>query len=146
MMKCEDINDKLSGYLDNELTQADQQKIDIHVRNCPMCSKHLDELREVREAVAQSHSGPVLEDEQWDKIMQDLPAKTTAGIGWLFFIAGALALSGLGLWRYFGDDSISIWVRLSAAVLGFGLILLFLSVLRQRLVALPNDKYRNVKY
>jgi len=146
MIKCENINDKLSGYLDNELTQADQQMVEIHVRSCPTCNKILDETRQVRNAISKSQVAPELEDQEWDKIMQDLPAKTTAGIGWLFFIAGAISLSGLGLWEYFGDDSIPIWFRLSAAALGFGLLLLFSSVLRQRLIALPHDKYKDVKY
>jgi len=146
MMKCNNINDKLSGYLDNELTQADQQMVEVHVKNCPACSKVLDEMGRVRDAIAKSQAVPELGDDQWDKIMQDVPAKTSAGIGWLFFIAGAISLSGFGLWEYFGDDSIPVWARVGAASLGFGLLLLFLSVLRQRLIALPNDKYKNVKY
>ena len=78
--------------------------------------------------------------------MNDLPARASAGIGWVLFIAGAVTLLGLAIWEFAIDNEVTIWVKLGVAGVWFGLLFLFLSVLRQRLLSWKTDKYKDVKY
>ena len=39
----------LTGYLDGALTQADDQRVRIHLEECADCRRLSDELRELRE-------------------------------------------------------------------------------------------------
>ncbi|MDG2014828.1 MAG: zf-HC2 domain-containing protein [Pirellulaceae bacterium] len=146
MKSCEEINDQLSGYLDEELTQGDSQKVDVHLRGCPACQKILDEMRLLRNAVAGSQKVEKLQDDQWEKIVNDLPSKASAGTGWVLLIAGVLTLAGLGIWEFTVADDVSTGAKLGGGAVGFGLLLLFVSVLRQRLISWRTDKYKDIKY
>lgn len=43
------IIEKLSSYIDNELSQQDRAKVDAHLEKCPRCGKELEQLMLVRE-------------------------------------------------------------------------------------------------
>ena len=146
MNACEQLSDLLSGYLDEELTQGDYQKVDVHLRDCPACQKTINEMRLFRNAVASSQQPEKLADGQWEKIVNDLPGKASAGTGWVFLIAGVLTLAGLGIWEFAVADDILIGVKIGVGAVGFGVLLLFVSVLRQRLISWRTDKYKDVKY
>jgi anti-sigma factor RsiW len=38
-MKCNDVQQRLKAYLDNELTGRDVEAISSHIKSCPSCSK-----------------------------------------------------------------------------------------------------------
>ena len=41
------VGERLSGYLDGELTQQERQRIDLHLEACDECMKLLGELTEL---------------------------------------------------------------------------------------------------
>ena len=146
MSACEKINELISGYLDDELTQGDYQRVDVHLRSCDKCRQVLDDMTKLRGAVANSQTRMELENERWEKIMNDLPARASAGIGWVLFISGCVTLLALGIWHFAIDNEVPIGVKLGVSGVFFGLLFLFLSVLRQRLISWKTDKYKDVKY
>lgn len=147
---CESVQEKLSAYLDNELTQQEQQRMHVHIKNCPECTALLSELTAMQSDV----KGTLLEgiesidSRMLQAINQDTPARWLGTIGWSLLIVGALLLGGFFVWQFtselIADSSVPWWVRFG--ILGFylGLFLLFLGVLRQRLVARKTDKYKKV--
>lgn len=146
MNRCDVVNEMLSGFLDDELTQSDFQRVEVHLRSCEKCRQTLEEMKQLRAAVRQSQDDVRFPDEAWENVMNDLPAKTSRGIGWLLLISGTVSLSGLAAWEFFVDSEEPLYVRLMVAAILGGLLFLFLSVLRQRLVAQKTDRYREVKY
>jgi hypothetical protein len=44
------VQDHLSAYLDGELPAPERAAVETHLRTCPECSRHLEELRAVDEA------------------------------------------------------------------------------------------------
>lgn len=56
----------LSGYLDGELTQGDEQRVRLHIEHCAGCGIVIDELRKLREATMNSNF-QVPDDTQWDE-------------------------------------------------------------------------------
>lgn len=146
MSQCQAINELISGYLDDELTQSDYQKVDVHLRSCVECQKTLEQLRTLRGAVAKSQTNMDLQEERWESIMNDLPAKNSRRIGWILLIAGILTLVSFGVWEFAVDTETPLAIKLGVAAVWFGFLFLFLSVLRQRLVSWKTDKYKDVKY
>ena len=146
MNQCDAVSEKLSGFLDDELTQADFQRVEVHLRSCESCRESLDEMKRLREAVQQSQDDVRFPDEAWESVMNDLPAKTSRGIGWLLLISGLVSLTGLIAWEFFIESDEPLYVRLIVASTFGGILFLFLSVLRQRLLAQKTDRYREVKY
>ena len=37
----------LSGYLDSELTQGDEQRVRLHLEGCAACKSEIEELRKL---------------------------------------------------------------------------------------------------
>ena len=66
-------------------------------------------------------------------------------LGWSLIGAGLLLLYGYGIYDFITDSSEPIWVRLTLAGIGLGFLILFLHVLRQRLIAQKTDRYKDIQ-
>ena len=51
-MRCERIEELLSPYLEDELTQEERQTVDNHLRTCADCAELLSLMRETRESLS----------------------------------------------------------------------------------------------
>ncbi len=133
----------LSGYLDGALTQGEEQRVRIHLEDCPDCRAELDALRRLREA-AMKTTFDVPPPEEWGEAPRTRTSRVARGTGWLLLIVWLLALSGYALWS-FAVGPESPWEKLAvfAALTGAGL--LFVSILLDRLRALPGDRYRRIQ-
>lgn len=77
--------------------------------------------------------------------MNDNTVQTTRRIGWLLFIAGLLAIAGIGIVGFLFSDEVSVWMKLIIVAVYGGLGFLLFSVLRQRLIERKTDKYKDVE-
>ncbi|RLA32130.1 MAG: hypothetical protein DRR11_09150 [Gammaproteobacteria bacterium] len=138
------VVEQLSGYVDGELTQQQQQRVDVHCASCAECAKDLHELQELRESIGNARLSNKNQDE-WREMMNDTTVQTTRGIGWLLFIGGALVCLGIGVFVFLFASSVSLVEKLVVSAIYGGLALLFYSVLRQRLIERKTDKYKDVE-
>lgn len=143
-MNIEHVDELLSGYLDGELTQQDRQRVELHCESCSECAAALQELARVRERVAGARLSTIGED-TWRETMNDSVVKGSRAIGWLIFLAALLAGAGFFVVSFIMDDSLGLYEKLIAGGIYGGLLLLFLSVLRQRLIERRTDKYKDVE-
>ncbi len=67
------------------------------------------------------------------------------GAGWMLLIAGLLVAGAVFLFAFLTDNSISLLYKVLMAAIYGGLGLLFVSVLRQRLIERKTDKYKDVE-
>ncbi len=139
------VHELLSGYIDSELTQQDRQRVQLHCEKCRECSEQLAELQALRGQIAESTLSEVGQD-IWRERTNDVTARTSRGIGWLALIGGVLLAAGLAIYEFVKEmGSMS---PLSILIIGGiygGLLLLFISVLRQRLVERRTDRYKDVE-
>ena len=77
--------------------------------------------------------------------MADTTTKAARGIGWILLIGGALVAAGIAVFAFLTDPSIELRAKLIAGAIYGGLALLFISVLRQRLIERRTDKYKDVE-
>lgn len=133
----------LSAFLDGELTQAESQRVRLHLEGCPECRAQLDQMARLQRATAAlEFPGP---DERLDGLAERLSVRGPRGAGWLFLVVG------LAAWLLYGIVlAIMNWRRptvpeLLVAALVVGMVLLFLSVVWQRYLEYPTDRYRRVK-
>jgi hypothetical protein len=148
MSKTQNISDHigelLSGYIDGELTQQERQRVDVHCDTCEQCRKERDELRQLREQVAQSRLSEYGED-NWRESMNDVTVQTSRGFGWLLLVGGVLAAVGVGVYEFLTDPGIETYAKVIAGAVYGGFAILFVSVLRQRLIERKTDKYKDVE-
>lgn len=144
MKSCEAIQEQLSAYLDGELTQQDSQRVDVHLRDCERCRATLDDFRRLRSDIRNLDYPEPTEDE-WSKVMARLTIKATRGVGWLLWLGGAVVLAAYGLYSFLSDPTIKALERVSVLAIILGVVLLFLTVLAERIGGYRDDKYKDVE-
>ena len=137
------VGERLSGYLDGELTQQDRQRVELHLADCPDCAATLEQLRTLRHRVGQSSLSQRYTD-QWREEMDDTGVKLSRGIGWLLLIAAAIVIGGIVVLGFLTDPGIEWFWKLLISAFYLGLTGLLVSVLRQRLIERKTDKYKDV--
>lgn len=133
----------ISGYIDGQLTQADDQRVRIHLEDCATCRALEDELVELREVTmgTEFNKPP---DDQWNELPQSGGSTLIRGLGWTLAIAWMLIMTGWGLWLSWSEAESHMLRFLIFGGLG-ATVLLFLSVLLDRLCAAKTDPYREVR-
>lgn len=141
----EHVGELLSGYIDGELTQRDRQRVRLHCEACPDCERQLEELKSLRARIGESRLSDVSQD-IWREKMNDITVTTSRGLGWLLFIGGLLIAAGVAIYEFVTNlQSLSPTAMLIIGGVYGGLLLLFISVLRQRLIERRSDKYKDVE-
>ncbi|NNK50897.1 MAG: zf-HC2 domain-containing protein [Xanthomonadales bacterium] len=138
------VNERLSGYLDGELTQQNRQQVSLHLETCRLCAENLESLRELRGRMGQAGLGNT-DKEVWREMMDDTTVRFTRGIGWILFLGGLLIIAGIGVFMFISSTSMGVGEKLLASAVYIGLGALFVSVLRQRLIERKTDRYKDVE-
>ena len=134
----------LSGYIDGELTQQERQQVEIYCESNEEARNTLDELRRLRREIGQSDLD-VYGPDEWRENMKDSTVNVTRGLGWLLLIGGLLVLGAVVLIEILFDSGGMTVEKLIIALVYGGLLALFISVLRQRLIERKSDKYKDVE-
>ena len=140
----EHVGELLSGYIDGELTQQQQQRVQVHCERCVKCAGELERLEELRREIGKSRLSPLGED-IWREHMNESTVRVTRGIGWLIFVAGLLAAGGFAIYEFIIDSSVPLHMKIISALIWGGLAVLLASVIRQRLIERKSDKYKDVE-
>ena len=132
----------LSAFLDDELTQAESQRVRLHLEDCADCRRALEELGVLREA-ARSLEFPRPGRDELDRLDRALSVRGPRLLGWMLVLVGAAVWVGYIAYQMATQELRT--VHLVLATLGLGFILLLASVVRQRCLELPHDRYRRVR-
>ncbi len=144
MNLCDKTQTLISGYIDQELTQQERQMVQVHLEDCDTCKTIYLDLLAIKNSIRQLEY-PECEEAKMDKTLNEPTAKGLSIIGWIMLIIGMAALLIFQLFTFFSEPGIPIGIKLLVFLIEAGLLLLFISVLRQRLIARKTDKYRGVK-
>ncbi len=128
-----------SGYIDQVLTQGDEQRVRVRLENCAACALMVEELRVIRENARTTRF--VQPDRQWDENPQSALSRALRTLGW----------ASLGIWlvvnviwllriKDITDNGLRWWFILSLV----GWAALLISVLLDRLQSGSSDRYRGV--
>ena len=135
----------LSAYLDGELTQEESQPVRLHLDECASCRRLYEQMREIREATMTTPFR-VIDDGQWDERPRSGLSRALRGVGWALILVwlGALAVTmARELAAEVGGMSLDQLLMIGG--LAGGALLLFLSVLLDRLQTFKKDRYRRVE-
>ncbi|MBU0640741.1 MAG: zf-HC2 domain-containing protein [Planctomycetes bacterium] len=144
MSDCTEIQERLSAYLDQELTQQESQRIAVHLRECPRCRGVCEDFARLRQGVKRLKY-PAPSEAEWRKTMARFTFTATRGVGWLLWLGGAIVLVGYGIYEFATDSTIAALERVAVLGLILGAVLVFLTVLVERAVAYQHDKFKDVQ-
>ncbi len=133
----------LSGYLDGELTQGEEQRVRLRLEEDAEARSLLGELEQIR-AAARSTELPAPSDAQWDEAPRDAASRWMRRTGWTAVLLIVAVLAGLAGWAWWTAPE-SPGMKLLAAGIVAGPLLLLGSVWRDRVRVGRTDRYRRVK-
>ena len=145
---CKQAQVLMMGLLDNELDERQRQNVQSHLAQCKSCSEKFDSYKNLKKDTKEMKFKN-LPEVYWDEYWQNVYNRIERGIGWIFFSIGAIILLSFAgyelLNEFFLNPKEPIGIKIGVAFGGVGFIVLFISVLREKLMVRKVDKYRSVK-
>ena len=143
-MSCEDYRQWITGYVDDELSVADRQRLESHLRACDACRRELEELVAFKEHLTMiKFKEP--SDAELERYWRSIYNRLERRVGWILFSLGAIVVT---CWAAFKaieemiqDPSVSLVLKVGVVALIVGGAVLFVSLVRERLTVRKTDKY-----
>jgi hypothetical protein len=145
---CEEMSILMMGLMDNELSESQKAKVMEHLASCEKCSAQYKAFSNLKKETSEMKFKKLPEmywDEYWDHVYN----KLERGIAWIILSLGAILIFSYGAYQmtydFFLDPTRPLFIRVGTGVFTFGIIVLTVSVLREKLMIRHIDKYRSVK-
>lgn len=147
-MDHEKMKELVSSYLDGELGQEEREMVEKHLRECSECRQAHREMGKLGEVMAKM----IIKDppkEVWKIYTESVYNRLERGIGWmlvslgamiLLFFAGYQALKGLIL-----DPSVPLIIKAGMLCGLAGVIVLLVSLIRERLFVNKRERYKEIE-
>lgn len=132
----------ISGYLDGELTQADRQRVSLHLEDCDRCRRTAADIEQLTGATMTSQF-KIPNDTQWDERPQTGVSRLLLRLVWAAAGLWAIGLVALVVAEARGTAGEGLQLAVTFGLWGvFGVVLL--AALADRLRHRRNDPYRSV--
>jgi predicted anti-sigma-YlaC factor YlaD len=108
-MDCEQCSENLTALLDGELSPADSQRIESHLRLCRVCSEELQSLREAAEFLQSHHRDLVPSRGAWNMVRARIGERGAAPVArpsvfnrfrWAMVALAVVAIFAFGYTEY----------------------------------------------
>ncbi len=144
MMNCEESKSMISAYVDDELPPDQQKRLKDHLASCESCKRELAEVTALKKELDMiKFSEPT--DAELNRYWSSIYNRLERGVAWVLFSLGAIVLLCYGGFKLVEeivrDPDIQWWVKGGVLALVFGTVILFVSLLRERLAVRKVDKY-----
>ncbi len=147
-MNCEQAKILLSGLVDGELNLEEKKIVSDHIASCSDCRREYARLKKLKE-VTDDMKYFDLPDKLWAGYWREIYNQVERGIGWIFLSIGAMILLAFVAWQilnnFFLDSTQSLYLKLGIGLLLLGLIILLISIIRERLFSRKHDRYDEVE-
>lgn len=143
-MTCRRYQTDGMRLLDGEMNASERADYEAHLRECGVCRGEMQSLgRVVR--LSEELKLRVPDDEFWKGYWESVYRRSERGVGFVLLAAGLLAIAAYGVFRAVTSPSFLTFQGISITVILAGLVIIFISVLRERWHERRNDPYREVE-
>jgi len=143
-MVCERFQAEGMRLLDDELSVEDKKQYEEHVKNCADCRRELKEIGRVVE-LTNDLKLRAPDEEFWARYWDSLFHRLERGTGFVLMIAGILVVLAYAVYEAVTSPEFFTVKGISIAVILLGLVVVFLSVVRERYHESKSDPYKGVK-
>ena len=141
--KCSEYKDLMMGRMDDELSEEESIKLNNHLIRCSSCRREYDILSETSSKL-ESLELKEPDDKILDKVWKSPHSRFARKAGVIMVITGWLIMmlySAYELLIVKETDSIP---KFAFAIIFIGLVVLFITVLRDRILTYKTDPYKEV--
>ncbi len=144
---CKAYQTLLVKYVDDALTPEEQRRLEEHVQQCPACRHDLKEFEKIK-GVKPVMKKRFLPDMLWEEYWNHLYNRLERGIAWILISLGAIILLGMGVFHFVTEvleaSDLSTLEKAGILALTAGFVVLFVSVVREKLMIRKHDKYKEI--
>ncbi len=147
-LEVERIRGLMMAALDNECSAADRQVLEQALEKNPALQREWRDLQRVKE-VTSMVSVRKPPDEIWADYWTQVYARNERRVAWVLVSLGTIVLLSWGLWQgilhVLADQSLPGFIKLAIAFLAVGLVILAVSVVREKLFVNRRDPYKDIQ-
>ena len=147
-LTCEEMSVLMMGLMDNELEENQKAQVLEHLASCENCAAQYKAFSNLKKETSEMKLKKLPEmywDEYWDHVYN----KLERGFAWIILSLGAIMIFSFGAYQmtyeFFLDATRPLFLRIGTGIFTFGIVVLTVSVLREKLMIRHIDKYRSVK-
>ncbi|MGM0631687.1 MAG: anti-sigma factor family protein [Pseudomonadota bacterium] len=144
----DEVHELMMAALDGEANDTERVKLERLLAEDPAMRTEYEKLAGVKE-LTMNHSPKDPGNALWQIYWGGVYRRLERGLGWILLSAGAIPLLMYGGWQvasdWFTNDSIPLWLRIAGGVMGTGMIILFVSVLRETLFFHKRERYKDIE-
>ncbi len=145
--KCDLYKYLIIQFIDNEISDEDEIKLKTHLLSCSNCQKEYEEFKNLK-GVSKEMKNKILPDMAWDEYWRHVYNRLERGVSWILISIGSIILLGIAvyhfLWDILSSTQMTAFEKFGILVLVLGFIVLFISVVREKLMARKHDKYKEI--
>lgn len=144
MKACNPYKHLMMGLIDNELTPEETARVNEHLVRCNDCRQEFDRLCQSScrlEALSFAEPG----ENELDRIWKRPFSRVSKASGLVLVFGGWVAMVIYSIFEVMRSDGEPALPKIAAAAICIGFLILFASVLRDRLHAAKSDPYKEVK-
>jgi len=143
----ERLQQLMMAEVDREISGEERAELRTALQSDPDLRNELETFQRLKE-VTDTMSPLKPPGETWDSYWEDVYRQLERGVGWILVSLGAIVLGTWALWSIasglIADRQAPGFVRWSLLALLAGFVILFVSVLRERLFMSKSDPYKDV--
>ena len=143
-MDCNRFETDGMRLLDGEMSAAEKEQYEAHVRECEHCRAELSSLGRVVQLTDELRLRPP-DDEFWDGYWESVYRRSERSLGFLLLIGGVVAVLLFAIVKAVASPGFFTYEGISVTVILVGLLVIFISVARERYHESKNDPYKGVQ-
>jgi len=143
-MECTRFQDEGMRLLDSELGDDERLRYEQHVRECDECATELEELGRIVKLTDELRLRAP-DEEFWANYWRGIYRRLERGFGFVLLIVGMIVIGGWGVYEAVTSPDFFTIKGMSITAVLLGLVIIFLSVVRERYHESKDDPYKEVE-
>ncbi|MDE0072681.1 MAG: hypothetical protein OXR82_18385 [Gammaproteobacteria bacterium] len=143
----ERVRHLMMAEVDEEISGEERRELELALEENPDLREELETFHRLKE-VTDTMTPLKPPEETWDTYWEDVYRRLERGIGWVLVSLGTIAAGTWALWNAVSelirDTTMPGYVRWGLLALIAGFVILFVSVVRERLFTRKDDPYKDV--
>lgn len=146
-MDHQKIKELISSYHDNDLSENQKKTIEEHVKQCEECRRELEEMGKFEEVMRKMELKQPPK-EMWQVYWTSVYNRLERRIGWILLSIGAIIMLFFGGYKaiegVIEDPTIPLIVKAGILAALGGVVILLVSVGRERIFVRKRERYKEV--
>ncbi len=133
----------INKYIDKKLSEQEKEELYKLIKKDKKLEEELKELYKMKEVMSMLKSTDP--DKEWDEYWSHLYNRLERGVGWIIISIGTILLLTFAGFQFvkelIKDPQLALYAKIGIMALIIGFVILFVSVVRERIFMGKSDKY-----